>query len=181
MDRVTSDYMGMLATAINSLALGNALENIGVVTRVMSAISMNDVAEPYIRSKAVRHLKKGRVVIIAAGTGNPYFTTDTAAALRASELGCEIIMKGTKVGGVYSKDPLKYEDAEFLQNLSYEDVLIKELRVMDMAAIALAREEKLPLIVFSIYSPGELAKVLEGKGTSSFIGDQDFKIKHSHE
>ncbi len=172
MDRATSDYMGMLATVMNSLALGNALENEGIDVRVMSAISMNDVAEPYIRSRAIRHLKKNRVVIIAAGTGNPYFTTDTAATLRASELACDIILKGTKVNGVYSEDPLKNKDAEFFEKLSYEDVLIKELRVMDMAAIALAREEKIPLLVFSIYSQGELARILKGRGTYSLITDK---------
>jgi uridylate kinase len=172
MDRSTSDYMGMLATVMNSLALGNALENEGVDIRVMSAISMNDVAEPYIRSRALRHLKKSRIVIIAAGTGNPYFTTDTAATLRASELACDIILKGTKVDGVYSCDPLHNKNAEFLQILSYEDVLVKELRVMDMAAIALAREEKIPLLVFSIYSQGELARILQGRGTYSLITDK---------
>jgi uridylate kinase len=172
MDRATSDYMGMLATVMNSLALGNALENIGVDVRVMSSIAMNVVAEPYIRSKALRHLKKGRIVIIAAGSGNPYFTTDTAAALRASELSCDIILKGTKVDGVYCSDPVKNKQAEFFEKLSYQDLLVRDLRVMDMAAIALAKEQKLPLLVFSIYSQGELARVLQGRGTYSLICEQ---------
>ena len=172
MERTTSDYMGMLATVINALALGNALENVGLESRVMSAIQMDNIIEPYIRSKAVRHLKKGRVVVMAAGTGNPYFTTDTAATLRAAELGCDVILKGTKVNGVYSDDPLKNNNAEFYDQLSYDDVLQKQLRVMDMAAIALAREEKMPLLVFSIYTPGELSNVLQGRGTYSLITDK---------
>ena len=172
MERTTSDYMGMLATVINALALGNALENVGLESRVMSAIQMDNIIEPYIRSKAVRHLKKGRVVVMAAGTGNPYFTTDTAATLRAAELGCDVILKGTKVNGVYSDDPLKNDNVEFYDQLSYDDVLQKQLRVMDMAAIALAREEKMPLLVFSIYTPGELSNVLQGRGTYSLITDK---------
>ena len=145
MDRTTADYMGMLGIVINALALQNALEKIGVQTRVMSAIRMDEICEPYIRRRAMRHIEKGRVVIFAAGTGNPYFTTDTAAALRASEMDCDALLKGTKVDGVYSADPFKEPDAKHFDTISYMDVLTKNLRVMDTTAISLARENKIPI------------------------------------
>ena len=169
MERATADYMGMLATVINSLAVQSALERIGVITRVQSAIPMATVAEPYIRRRAVRHMEKGRVVIFAAGTGNPFFTTDTAAALRASEMGCEVLMKGTKVDGVYDADPVKKPSAKRFKSLTYRDVLTKDLGVMDHAAISLARENRIPIIVFSIYDPGAFAAVLCGGGRSTIV------------
>jgi len=159
----------MLATVMNALALQNALETIGVDTRVQSAIPMDTVSEPYIRRRAERHMEKGRVVLFAAGTGNPFFTTDTAAALRASEMGCDALMKGTKVDGVYSADPVKFPDAERYDELSYMDVLANDLGVMDASAISLARENGIPILVFSIYSPGEFAKVLRGEGRSTIV------------
>ena len=146
MERTTADYMGMLATVMNALAMQSALESVGVNTRVLSAIPMDQVSEPYIRRRAVRHLEKKRVCIFAAGTGNPYFTTDTAATLRASEMACDAIFKGTKVDGVYDKDPSKFPDAEKFESISYDDVLSKHLKVMDASAIALARDNKLSLI-----------------------------------
>ncbi|MEL6434738.1 MAG: UMP kinase, partial [Pseudomonadota bacterium] len=149
MERTTADYMGMLATVMNALAMQSALEKIGVYCRVITAIRMDEVAEPYIRRRAVRHLEKKRVCIFAAGTGNPYFTTDTAATLRASEMACEAIFKGTKVDGVYDKDPVKHDDAERFDAISYSDVLTRHLKVMDASAIALARDNNLPIIVFS--------------------------------
>src|SRR5689334_18266989 len=149
MDRASGDYMGMLATVINSLAMQSALERAGLQTRVQSAIPMSTVCEPYIRRRAQRHLEKGRVVIFAAGTGNPFFTTDTAAALRASEMGCQAIMKGTKVDGVYSADPMKDPKAERFQGLSHLEVLSRDLKVMDAAAVSLARENRIPILVFS--------------------------------
>jgi uridylate kinase len=164
MERATADYMGMLATVINALALQSALEKLSVDTRVLSAIPMASVAEPYIRRRAVRHLEKGRVVIFGAGTGNPFFTTDTAAALRASEMGCEVLLKGTKVDGVYDSDPVKNSNAKRLEQLSYFDVLQKDLGVMDHAAISLARENNIPILVFSIYDPGAFAQVVSGTG-----------------
>ncbi len=164
MERATADYMGMLATVINSLAMQGALEQLGVQTRVQSAIPMATVAEPYIRRRAVRHMEKGRVVIFAAGTGNPFFTTDTAAALRASEMGCDVLLKGTKVDGVYDADPVKNPKAKRLERLSYRDVLTQDLGVMDHAAISLARENNIPILVFSIYDSGAFAAVLCGKG-----------------
>lgn len=164
MERATADYMGMLATVINALALQSALEKQGIATRVLSAIPMASVAEPYIRRRAVRHLEKGRVVIFGAGTGNPFFTTDTAAALRASEMGCEVLLKGTKVDGVYDSDPVKNADAKRFEHLSYFDVLQKDLGVMDHAAISLARENNIPILVFSIYDPGAFAEVVTGSG-----------------
>ena len=164
MERSTADYMGMLATVINSLAVQNALERIGVATRVQSAIPMATVAEPYIRRRAVRHMEKGRVVIFGAGTGNPFFTTDTAAALRASEMGCDLLLKGTKVDGVYDDDPLKVPTAKRFEHLTFRDVLTGDLGVMDHAAISLARENHIPILVFSIYEPGAFAKVVRGEG-----------------
>ena len=165
MERTTADYMGMLATVMNALAMQSALEELGVFTRVISAIRMDEVAEPYIRRRAVRHLEKKRVCIFAAGTGNPYFTTDTAATLRANEMACEAIFKGTKVDGVYDKDPVKHDDAVRYDNVSYDDVLVKNLKVMDASAIALARDNSLPIIVFSLDEPGGFRGILAGQGT----------------
>ncbi len=165
MERTTADYMGMLATVMNALAMQSALEDIGVFTRVISAIRMDEVCEPYIRRRAVRHLEKKRVCIFAAGTGNPYFTTDTAATLRASEMKCEAIFKGTKVDGVYDKDPVKHADAKRYDHVSFDDVLAKRLGVMDASAIALARDNNLPIIVFSLDEPGGFRGVLAGRGT----------------
>jgi len=165
MERTTADYMGMLATVMNALAMQSALEGLNIHTRVISAITMNEVAEPYIRRRAVRHLEKMRVCIFAAGTGNPYFTTDTAATLRASEMSCEAIFKGTKVDGVYDRDPAKYDDASRYEAVSYDDVLAKRLGVMDASAIALARDNNLPIIVFSLDEPGGFRGILAGDGT----------------
>jgi uridylate kinase len=165
MERTTADYMGMLATVMNALAMQSALEALDIHTRVISAITMNEVAEPYIRRRAVRHLEKKRVCIFAAGTGNPYFTTDTAATLRANEMKCEAIFKGTKVDGVYDKDPAKHADAKRYDNVSYDDVLAKRLGVMDASAIALARDNNLPIIVFSLDEPGGFRGILAGRGT----------------
>jgi uridylate kinase len=164
MDRAQADYMGMLATVMNALAVQNALEKRGVPTRVQSAIPMASVCEPYIRRRAERHMEKGRVVIFAAGTGNPFFTTDTAAALRAAEMGCDALLKGTQVDGVYSADPRRVADAERYEELTYHDVLAKDLAVMDAAAISLARENGLPIIVFNIHAPGAFAQVMRGEG-----------------
>jgi uridylate kinase len=164
MERASADYMGMLATVMNALALQSALEAEEVPTRVLSAIPMSTVCEPYIRRRADRHLEKGRVVIFAAGTGNPYFTTDTAAALRASEMGCDCLMKGTKVDGVYSADPVSNPDAERYETLTHFDVLQRDLKVMDAAAITLCRENDIPIIVFSIQNAGEVKRVLAGQG-----------------
>lgn len=172
MDRATADYMGMLATVINCLALQNALEQIGVDTRVQSAIPMSSVCEPYIRRRAIRHTEKGRVVIFGAGTGNPFFTTDTAAALRASEMGCDAILKGTKVDGVYTADPEKDKTATRFEHLTHHDVLSKDLRVMDAAAISLARESHIPVIVFSIAEAGSFARVLKGQGAFTIVDDR---------
>ncbi|WP_394356575.1 UMP kinase [Sedimentitalea todarodis] len=165
MERTTADYMGMLATVMNALAMQSALEGLNIHTRVISAITMNEVAEPYIRRRAVRHLEKQRVCIFAAGTGNPYFTTDTAATLRANEMKCEAIFKGTKVDGVYDKDPAKHDDAKRYDVVSYDDVLAKRLGVMDASAIALARDNNLPIIVFSLDEPGGFRGILAGEGT----------------
>jgi uridylate kinase len=165
MERTTADYMGMLATVMNALAMQSALESIGVFTRVVSAIPMDQVCEPYIRRRAVRHLEKKRVVIFAAGTGNPYFTTDTAATLRASEMACQAIFKGTKVDGVYDKDPKKHSDAKRYEHVTYDEVLQKHLGVMDASAIALARDNDLPIIVFSLDEPGGFKGILAGEGT----------------
>ena len=165
MERTTADYMGMLATVMNALAMQSSLEGLGIHTRVISAITMNEVAEPYIRRRAVRHLEKKRVCIFAAGTGNPYFTTDTAATLRANEMSCQAIFKGTKVDGVYDKDPAKHADAKRYDIVSYDDVLQKRLGVMDASAIALARDNNLPIIVFSLDEPGGFRGILAGEGT----------------
>ncbi len=169
MERATADYMGMLATVINSLAMQSALERQGVATRVQSAIGMQAVCEPYIRRRAIRHMEKGRVVIFAAGTGNPFFTTDTAAALRASEMECEALLKATKVDGVYSADPHKEADATRYERLSYLDVLSRDLQVMDAAAISLARENRIPILVFSIHNIGGFADVVTGRGRFTIV------------
>ena len=165
MERTTADYMGMLATVMNALAMQSSLEEQGVHTRVVSAIPMDQVCEPYIRRRAVRHLEKKRVVIFAAGTGNPYFTTDTAATLRASEMACEAIFKGTQVDGIYDKDPKQHADALRYDTVSYDEVLQKRLKVMDASAIALARDNNLPIIVFSLDEAGGFKGILSGKGT----------------
>jgi uridylate kinase len=169
MDRATADYMGMLATVMNALALQNALENAGVDARVMSAIPMPTVCESYVRPKALHHMKAGRVVIFAAGTGNPFFTTDTAATLRAIEMDCQAVAKATQVDGVYDSDPRKNPNAKRYDKLSYAEVLSRDLKVMDGAAIALARDNGLPVIVFSINEPGNLLKVLRGEGRATVI------------
>jgi uridylate kinase len=168
-ERTSGDYMGMLATVINALALQGRLESMGIITRVQSAIPMITIAEPYIRRRAIRHMEKGRVVIFSAGTGNPFFTTDTAAVLRAVEVGCDIILKGTKVDGVYSADPHKDKDAIKINKLTYKDVLTNDLNVMDAAAISLAKENKIPIMVFNIYNQDSLLKVLNGVGDFSTI------------
>ena len=165
MERTTADYMGMLATVMNALAMQSALEELKIHTRVISAIPMDQVCEPYIRRRAVRHLEKKRVCIFAAGTGNPYFTTDTAATLRANEMSCEAIFKGTKVDGVYDKDPNKFDDAVRYERISYDEVLQKHLGVMDASAIALARDNNLPIFVFSLDEPGGFKGILAGEGT----------------
>jgi uridylate kinase len=170
-DRATADYMGMLATVMNALALQNALEKLGVETRVQSAIPMASVSEPYIRRRALRHLEKGRIVLFAAGTGNPFFTTDTAAALRAAEMGCNALFKGTSVDGVYTADPKKVKDAERYDRLTFTKVLGDDLKIMDAAAVALCRDNKIPIVVFNIRQPGNLAKVLAGEGTATIVQD----------
>lgn len=171
MDRTTADYMGMLGIVINALALQNSLEHIGVHTRVQSAIRMDSICEPYIRRKAFRHMQKGRVVIFAAGTGNPYFTTDTAAALRASEMNCDAIFKGTKVDGVYSADPEKDKSASHFDRITYMDVLTKDLKVMDATAISLARENNIPIVVFSVKETGNFAQVVQSKGKYTIVAN----------
>ena len=171
MERTTADYMGMLATVMNALAMQSALEDLGVFTRVISAIPMDQVCEPYIRRRAVRHLEKSRVCIFAAGTGNPYFTTDTAATLRANEMACEAIFKGTKVDGVYDKDPEKFSDARRFDTVSYDEVLAQHLGVMDASAIALARDNDLPIFVFSLDEPGGFRGILAGEGTYTKVHD----------
>jgi len=172
LERGTADYMGMLATVMNALALQGALEALGTHTRVQSAIPMDTVCEPYIRRRADRHMAKGRVVIFAAGTGNPYFTTDTAAALRAVEMGCDAMFKGTQVDGVYSADPKTDKDAIRYDRLSYTEVLSRDLRVMDASAIALARENNIPILVFSLHNPGAFADVVGKKGTYTIINEE---------
>lgn len=169
MDRSSADYMGMLATVMNALAMQNALERQDIQTRVLSAIPMTTVCEPYIRRRAIRHMEKGRVVIFAAGTGNPFFTTDTAAALRAAEMNCDALMKGTNVDGVYSADPRIDSSATRFDTLSYMDVLSKDLKVMDASAVSLSRENKIPIVVFSIQSNGAFLKVLEDNGNCTII------------
>ncbi len=172
LDRSTADYMGMLATVMNALAVQNALEKIGVDTRVLSAIPMANVSEPYIRRRAIRHLEKGRVVIFAAGTGNPYFTTDTASALRAAEMNCDALLKGTQVDGIYSADPKKDPNAKRYDSLTYMDILTKDLKVMDAAAISLSRENNIPIVVFSIHGDDQLSKVLLGQGVCTIVGGE---------
>ena len=169
MERATADYMGMLATVINSLALQDALEKLGVSTRVMSAIEMRQVAEPYIRRRATRHLEKGRVVIFAGGTGNPYFTTDTTASLRAMEIGAEVILKATKVPGVYDADPMKHEGAKMYGRLSYIEVLNKELKVMDSTAISLCMDNHLPIVVFNLMEKGNIKRVVCGEEIGTIV------------
>jgi uridylate kinase len=169
MDRTTADYMGMLATVMNALAMQDALEKRGVVTRVVSAIEMKELAEPYIRRRAVRHLEKGRVVIFAAGTGNPYFTTDTAASLRAMEIDADVILKGTKVDGVYDRDPMKDTKARRYTSVTYMEVIRKELRVMDTTAISLCMENNLPIIVFNIMKRGNVEKIVQGKRVGTTV------------
>jgi len=171
-DRSTADYMGMLATVMNALALQAGLERLGLACRVQSAIAMNNVCEPYIRRRAIRHMEKGRVVIFGAGTGNPFFTTDTAAALRAAEMGCDALLKATQVDGVYSADPKKVPDATRYDSLSYHEVLAQNLQVMDAAAISLCRENRIPILVFSLNPPGGLAKVLKGVGRATIIEEK---------
>jgi uridylate kinase len=171
-ERANGDYMGMLATVINALAVQSVLEQVGLHTRVLSAIPMAAVCEPYIRRRALRHMEKGRIVICAAGTGNPFFTTDTAAALRAAELSCDALLKGTKVDGVYSADPMRDPHAERYDRLTYHDVLARDLKVMDASAISLARESAIPIIVFSIHSKGALARVLRGDGPHTMIAEE---------
>jgi uridylate kinase len=168
-ERAVADYIGMLATVINALALQDALEKAGLPTRVMSAITMNEVAEPYIRRRALRHLEKGRVLIFGAGTGSPYFTTDTAAALRASEIGAQLILKGTKVAGIYDRDPLIYPDAQMLPRLTYFQVLEKSLRVMDSTAVTLAMEQNIPIVVFKLLEPGNMKKVVLGMEVGTLV------------
>ena len=169
MDRVTGDYLGMLATIMNAISLQDALEKTGVETRTLSAITVSQISEPYIRRRALRHLDKGRVVIVAGGTGNPYFTTDTAAALRATELKAEVLLKGTKVDGVFDKDPVVYSDAVRYNNVSFTEVLGKNLRVMDLTAITLCKENTLPICVFNINNKGDLKRVVEGKNIGTNI------------
>ena len=169
MDRASSDYMGMLATCINALALQDALEKKNLATRVQSAIEMAEIAEPYIRRKAMRHLEKGRVVIFAAGTGNPYFTTDTAAALRAMEINAEVILKATKVDGIFDKDPMVHKDAILFDQLSYIDVLNKGLKVMDSTAISLCMDNNLPIITFNLTKPGNIARVVKGEKIGTIV------------
>jgi uridylate kinase len=168
-DRASADYMGMLATVMNALALQNALERLGVDTRVQSAIPMSSVSEPYIRRRALRHMEKGRIVLFAAGTGNPFFTTDTAAALRAAEMGCDALFKGTSVDGVYTADPKKVADAKRYETLSFGKVLSDDLKVMDAAAVALCRDNNIPIVVFNIRQPGNLARVLAGSGIATIV------------
>ena len=173
MERASADYVGMLATVMNSLTMQHALEKIDVQTRVLSAIPMATVCEPYVRRRAIRHMEKGRLIIFAGGTGNPFFTTDSAAALRAAEMGCDALFKGTKVDGVYSADPETDSDAERYDSLSYLDVLARDLRVMDASAISLARENRIPIVVFSIRQSGGLAAVVKGEGNFTIIGERE--------
>ena len=171
-ERATADYMGMLATVMNALALQAGLERVGLSCRVQSAIAMNNVCEPYVRRRAIRHMEKGRVVIFAAGTGNPFFTTDTAAALRAAEMACDAMLKATQVDGVYSADPKKVPDANRYDSLSYHEVLAQNLQVMDAAAISLSRENGIPILVFSLAESGALAQVLQGRGRATIIEEK---------
>lgn len=172
MERATADYMGMLATVMNALAMQNALEGLGVPTRVQSALPISAVCEPYIRRRAIRHMEKMRVVIFAAGTGNPFFTTDTAAALRATEMGCDALLKATKVDGVYDADPVKDPNAKRYERLGYMEVLSHDLKVMDASAISLARENRIPILVFSIHNAGAFADVVRGRGRYTLIAEE---------
>jgi uridylate kinase len=169
LDRAVADYMGMLATVINALALQNSLEQEGIPTRVLSAIAMHEVAEPYIRRRALRHLEKGRVLIFGAGTGSPHFTTDTAAALRATEISAEVILKGTKVDGIYDHDPVKHPEARLLPHLNYFEVLEKSLRVMDSTAVTMAMEQGIPIIVFKLLKPGNMLQVILGQEVGTIV------------
>ena len=169
MDRATADYMGMLATIMNALALQDAMKQQGIVARVQSALSVEQVVEPYIRNKALRYLEEGKVVIFAAGTGNPFFTTDTAAALRASEMGAEIVLKGTKVDGVYTDDPNKNPEARKYDTITFDEAIIKHLKVMDATAFALCRDQKLPINVFSIFAPGALKRIIMGENEGTLV------------
>ena len=171
MDRVTGDYLGMLATIMNAISVQDALENINCETRTLSAINVSQIAEPYIRRRAIRHLEKGRIVIISGGTGNPFFTTDSAAALRAKELGADIVLKGTKVDGVYDKDPMKFEDAEKFNKVTYSEVLNKNLRVMDLTAITLCKENNLPIQVFNINNSGDLKELVCGGKLGTLVSE----------
>ena len=171
MQRVTGDYLGMLATIMNAICVQDALENLGTITRTLSAITVAQIAEPYIRRRAIRHLEKGRIVVVAGGTGNPYFTTDTAAALRATELGAELLIKGTKVDGVYDKDPVVHSDAIKYDRVSYKEAIQKELRIMDMTAISLCNENSLPIKVFNINRNGDLKKLILGEPIGTLVGD----------
>ena len=171
MDRTSADYMGMLATVINSLALQSAFERVGIETRVQTAIAMREIAEPFIQRKAMSHLEKGRVVIFAAGTGNPYFTTDTAAVLRAAEIKADVIMKATKVDGIYDKDPVRYPDAVMYEKISYNDVLAKNLKVMDATAVSLCRDNQLPILVFNLQKAGNIVRVISGIPIGTLVGD----------
>ena len=173
MERASADYVGMLATVMNALTMQHALEKIDVQTRVLSAIPMATVCEPYVRRRALRHMEKGRLLIFAAGTGSPFFTTDSAAALRAAEMGCDALFKGTKVDGVYSADPETDSSAERYESLSYLDVLARDLKVMDAAAISMARENQIPIVVFSIRKPGGLSEVVRGEGAFTIIGERE--------
>ncbi|MES2858088.1 MAG: UMP kinase [Pseudomonadota bacterium] len=173
MDRVTGDHMGMLATVINALAMQDALEKVGAKARVMSAIKINDVCEDYIRRRAIRHLEKGRIAIFAAGTGNPFFTTDSGAALRAIEIGADLLLKATKVDGVYDKDPKKHADAVRYERLSYDQVIARDLQVMDTAAFALARDSDLPLRIFDMAQPGTLLRILRGEEIGTLVQGRD--------
>ena len=171
MQRVTGDYLGMLATIMNAICVQDALENLGTITRTLSAITVAQIAEPYIRRRAIRHLEKGRIVVVAGGTGNPYFTTDTAAALRATELGAELLIKGTKVDGVYDKDPVVHSDAIKYDRVSYKEAIQKELRIMDMTAISLCKENSLPIKVFNVNRNGDLKKLILGEPIGTLVGD----------
>ena len=171
MQRVTGDYLGMLATIMNAICVQDALENLGTITRTLSAITVAQITEPYIRRRAIRHLEKGRIVVVAGGTGNPYFTTDTAAALRATELGAELLIKGTKVDGVYDKDPVVHSDAIKYDRVSYTEAIQKELRIMDMTAISLCKENSLPIKVFNINRNGDLKKLILGEPIGTLVGD----------
>jgi uridylate kinase len=173
MDRASADYMGMLAIVMNSLALQDALERLGVTTRVLSAIEMKEICEPYIRRRAVRHLEKGRVVIFGAGTGNPYFTTDTAAALRAMEIHADVLLKATKVDGIYDKDPVKHPDARRFHRLTYLDVLQRNLKVMDSTATALCRDNRLAMVVFDLHTRGNIRRVVAGESIGTLVTDEE--------